>query len=83
MFKSNLMFKNIEIQKERRWMAFFEKLLKLIAAIGAINWGLVALFQFNLVEDVCDMASKHMWDKYIYIAVAISGLYLLISIFKD
>ena len=64
-------------------MEFLDKLLKLLASIGAINWGLIALFQFNLVEYVSVLMAKPNWEKYIYISVAVAGLYTFISIFKD
>ena len=64
-------------------MGFFGRFLNFISAIGAINWGLYALFQFNLVEYSCDMLGKHMWDKYVYVAIAIAGVFTFFSVFKD
>lgn len=47
----------------------------IIAVIGAINWGLVGLFKFNLVSWIFgDMT----WiTRIIYVVVGICGLYLL------
>ncbi len=46
-----------------------------IAVIGAINWGLIGFFKFDLVAFICGNMS---WiSRIIYAIVGISGLYLL------
>ena len=46
-----------------------------IALIGAINWGLIGFFQFDLVAFICGNMS---WiSRIIYALVGLSGLYLL------
>lgn len=46
-----------------------------IAVIGAINWGLIGFFGFDLVAFICGNMS---WiSRIIYAIVGISGLYLL------
>ena len=45
-----------------------------IAIIGAINWGLIGFFNFNLVSYLFGSAS--MLSKVIYALVGICGLYL-------
>jgi uncharacterized protein len=53
-----------------------------IAAVGAINWGLVGLFNFNLVEQVANLlGSRDLLARIIYILVGLSGLYFAIDIF--
>ena len=53
-----------------------------IAAIGAINWGLVGLFNFNLVEQLASLVgSKDLVARIIYILIGLSGLYFAIDIF--
>jgi uncharacterized membrane protein YuzA (DUF378 family) len=45
-----------------------------IAIIGAINWGLIGLFEFNFVEYVFG----YPWiSRFIYALVGICGLYLI------
>ena len=46
-----------------------------IAIIGAINWGLIGFFNFNLVSYLFGSAS--MLSKVIYALVGICGLYLI------
>lgn len=54
---------------------------KFLCAVGAINWGLVAFFQFNLVEWVDKMVGTVGLDKIIYAIVALAGIYLLVALF--
>ena len=47
----------------------------IISAIGALNWGLIGLFKFNLVSWIFGDMS---WiTRIIYVVVGICGLYLL------
>lgn len=46
-----------------------------IAIIGAVNWGLIGFFNFNLVSFLFGAAS--MLSKVIYGLVGICGLYLI------
>ncbi|MBI4387984.1 MAG: DUF378 domain-containing protein [Candidatus Omnitrophica bacterium] len=56
------------------------KLAVLLAGIGALNWGLVALFNFNLVATLLgDMTTA---AKVVYIVVGVAGLLLLVSLVK-
>jgi hypothetical protein len=46
-----------------------------IAIIGAVNWGLIGIFSFDLVAFIFGNMS---WiSRIIYVLVGISGLYLL------
>ena len=57
------------------WVAAF------IASIGAINWGLVAFLNFNLVEYIHKLVGVEGLDKIIYGIIALAGLYKLIILF--
>lgn len=46
-----------------------------IAIIGAINWGLIGLFEFDLVASI--FGTMSMFSRIIYTLVGISGLYLI------
>lgn len=65
------------------------KILQIIALtftiIGAINWGLIGLFDFNLVALIFGGASSVLTN-LIYIIVGICGIInikLLIDLFED
>lgn len=46
-----------------------------IAIIGAINWGLIGFFDFNLVSAIFGDASA--FTRVIYALVGLSGLYII------
>ncbi len=62
--------------KEGCW---FCKIVGIVAIIGALNWGLVGLAQFNLVDHFFGAGS--MTSRVIYDIVGLSGLALLASFF--
>lgn len=53
----------------------------LLSAIGAINWGLTKFFAFNLVEYLGEMIKIDYFTQVIYGLVALSGFYVLVSLF--
>ncbi|EYE88590.1 membrane protein [Fervidicella metallireducens AeB] len=51
-----------------------------LTIIGALNWGLIGLFNFNLVDTLFGVGS---WlSRIIYTLVGISGLYLIYTASK-
>lgn len=48
-----------------------------LACIGALNWGLVGVFEFNLVEFL--LGQWEVAVRVVYILVGLSGLYLLVN----
>lgn len=48
-----------------------------LVVIGALNWGLVGLFRFDLVAALFGEASAI--SRFIYVVVAAAGLYLLVD----
>ena len=54
----------------------------LLSAIGAINWGLVAFLNVDLVKETARLLSMiPNLDKIIYGIVAIAGILALLSLF--
>jgi len=49
----------------------------ILSIIGGLNWGLVGLFHWNLVEAILGM---NIVTDIVYILVGLSALYLLITI---
>lgn len=62
-------------------MVILQKIALVITIIGAINWGLIGLFDFNLVETL--FASVDILQKIIYILVGICGLINIGILFMD
>jgi uncharacterized membrane protein YuzA (DUF378 family) len=59
----------------------YSYLAKFFAAVGAINWGLVAFLQFNLVEKIANMLPIPYLNLVIYGVVALSGVMVLLYLF--
>ncbi len=53
-------------------MESFQKTTLVFTVIGAINWGLIGFFNFNLVESL--FGSESMLPSIIYAIVGICGL---------
>ena len=62
-------------------MNIIQKIALTFTIIGAINWGLVGIFDFNLVDYIFGVHS--VMSRIIYIVVAISGLINVVLYFVD
>lgn len=60
-------------------MNVLEKIALVFTIIGGINWGLVGIFDFNLVEAVFGVGS--VVTRIIYIVVAVSALINILLLF--
>ena len=58
------------------------KVMALLVIVGALNWGSVAVFNVNFVENVLGGLGANV-VKVVYILVGLSGLVLLVSCFKN
>ena len=54
-------------------MKVIDTIALVLIIIGAINWGLIGLFSFNLVDAI--FGSMSIISRIIYILVGISGLW--------
>lgn len=62
-------------------MVILQKIALVFTIIGAINWGLIGLFDFNLVATL--FASAEVIENIIYILVGICGLINIGILFMD
>ena len=62
-------------------MILVQKIALTFTIIGAINWGLVGIFEFNLVDYIFGNGS--VLSRIIYTVVAIAGLINIIIYFID
>jgi len=58
-------------------MSVLEWIALVLVIVGALNWGLVGLLDFNLVTAIFGDAST--MTKVVYDLVGISGVYMIIS----
>lgn len=67
-------------------MAWLYRLAMALVIIGAINWLLVGLFQWDLVQVLSGadpFRASSMFSRVIYSLVGLSGLYLIPYLFRD
>lgn len=51
----------------------------LLAAIGAVNWGLVGILNFNLVSWLSGLVFFPLLEKIVYILVGVSGVWVIVQ----
>jgi uncharacterized membrane protein YuzA (DUF378 family) len=51
-----------------------------LVVVGAVNWGLVGLFDWNLVEEIFGTGTV---TDVIYVIVGVAGLMMLPRLFED
>lgn len=62
-------------------MKAFDIVALLLVIIGAVNWGLIGFFQFNLVDTLFGTMSAV--SRIIYALVGLAGLYSISFFAKD
>ena len=62
-------------------MNILQKISLVLTIIGAINWGLIGLFNFNLVDSLFGVGS--FLSMLIYILVGIAGIINIMLLFTD
>lgn len=62
-------------------MKIVDKIALVLIIIGAINWGLVGIFNFNLVDAI--FGTMSIVSRIIYALVGISGLWGIKLLFDD
>ena len=61
------------ITNEVMEMKIIDKIALALIVIGAINWGLIGIFRFNLVDTI--FGTMSILSRIIYTLVGISGLW--------
>ena len=59
----------------------FDRICLILSIIGCLNWGLVGLFQFDLVAWITGGATTVL-ARIIYIAVALAGIWCISLLFR-
>lgn len=62
-------------------MKIVDKIALVLIIIGAVNWGLVGIFNFNLVDAI--FGTMSVISRIIYALVGISGLWAIKILFDD
>lgn len=64
-------------------MITLQKIALALTIIGALNWGLVGLFDFNLVSAIFGAVDTSIITRVVYILVGIAGLINMILLVKE
>jgi uncharacterized membrane protein YuzA (DUF378 family) len=59
----------------------FDRIALLLVIIGALNWLLVGLFQYDLVAGIFGAAT--LGSRIVYSLVGVAGLYSISLLFRD
>ncbi len=59
-----------------------DKIALLLTIIGAINWGLIGIFQFDLVASIFG-GQAALVSRIIYTVVGAAGLWCISMLFRD
>ena len=63
-------------------MQTFYKICLLLLIVGGVNWGLVGLFQFDLVAYICGGQAATI-SRIIYAVIGIAGLWCISLLFRE
>lgn len=61
-------------------MKVIDKIALILIIIGALNWGLIALFEFDLVAAL--FSEMSVWSRIVYGLVGLSGLWGIKLLFE-
>lgn len=62
-------------------MKVIDTIALLLVIIGALNWGLIGIFNFNLVDTIFGVMSA--FSRIIYTLVGLSGIWCLKFLFSE
>lgn len=63
-------------------MMIVNKIALILTIVGALNWGLVGLFSFDLVAWICGGATAIL-ARIIYTIIALAGIWCISLLFMD
>ena len=62
-------------------MVIMDRIALIITIIGALNWGSIGLFGFDIVAWICG-GQGAVWSRIIYTIVALAGIWCISLIFR-
>jgi uncharacterized membrane protein YuzA (DUF378 family) len=69
-------------QKETRRVSMFDKISLVLVIIGAINWALIGVFQFDLVAYLFG-GQAAVFSRIVYTLVGAAGLWCISMLFGE
>ena len=74
----NILFFGNDISRRENFMIIANYIAFILTLIGALNWGLVGIFNFDLVTWMC-MGYRNGWGIAIYVLIALAAIWLIVS----
>lgn len=62
-------------------MKILDSVALILIVLGAVNWGLMGFFQFNLVDTL--FGTMNAFSRILYAVIGVAGLYSLSFFAKD
>lgn len=59
----------------------FDRIALIFVIIGAINWGSIGLFQYDIIAAICG-GSAALVSRIVYTVVALAGLWCISLLFR-
>lgn len=59
-----------------------DKICLALSIIGALNWGSIGLFKFDVVAWICG-GQTSLWARIIYTVVALAGIWCISLLFRE
>lgn len=72
----------LEILQQERGNVYLTRLALVLVIIGALNWLLVGLFQYDLVASIFGGATSIL-SRVVYTLVGLAGIYCIGLLFRD
>ena len=63
-------------------MMILDRISLILTIVGALNWGSIGLFQFDIVAWICG-GQTAILSRIIYTVVALAGIWCISLLFRD
>lgn len=67
---------------EMKFMTIINRIALILNIIGGLNWGLIGLFQFDLVAWICG-GQDSIFARIIYSLVGLAAIWCISLLFRD
>jgi uncharacterized membrane protein YuzA (DUF378 family) len=69
-------------RKEYGQIMIMDRIALILTIVGALNWGSIGLFQFDIVAWICG-GQTAILSRIIYTVVALAGIWCISLLFRD
>lgn len=74
--------KNTDINSEKELTKMLDRLALILVTIGALNWGAIGFFQFDLVAWLFG-GQAAIISRIVYVLVALAGIWCISFLFRE